>query len=115
VIGGAGGNQDGTTGSGVLGTGSSGTTQPSGGGGGGYYGGAAGSSGGGGGGGSGFTPDTTGMTNGVRSGNGQVNITYDAAAGTCSKHDDDDDDPGDHTQATAPVATALIADARFTG
>ena len=51
-----------------------------GGGGGGYYGGGGGDdscpASGGGGGGSGFTPGGTGMTNGVRSGHGQVTITY---------------------------------------
>jgi hypothetical protein len=57
-----------------------------GGGGGGYWGGGGGSlsfgggCGGGGGGGSGFTPLGTGMTNAVRSGNGQVVITYNLAA-----------------------------------
>jgi len=84
--GGAGGNQSGTTGSGSAVGGTAGNR--GGGGGGGYFGGAGatttpggtttcGSLGfGGGGGGSGHTPSGTGMTNGVRSGNGQVTITY---------------------------------------
>jgi hypothetical protein len=74
--GGTGGNQDGSSGSGTLGTGGSGTGG-GGGGGGGYYGGGGGFGGvGGGGGGSGKTPDGTGMTNGYRTGDGQVTITY---------------------------------------
>ncbi len=86
--GGAGGNQDGTSGSTTAGNGSEGGAGSNGGGGGGgggggYYGGAGGgggvtSPGGGasGGGGSGFTPDGLGMTNGFRTGNGVVIITY---------------------------------------
>ena len=82
--GGAGGNQDGTSGSGQLGTGSNGVNSAStvfngvgaGGGGGGYYGGAGGSPGTGGGGGSGFGPAGTVFETGVRSGDGQVLLTY---------------------------------------
>jgi hypothetical protein len=71
LTGGAGGFNGGATG---------GPPTGGGGGGGGYYGGGGGdtscAAGGGAGGGSGFTPFGTGMTNGVRSGNGQVTITY---------------------------------------
>ncbi len=80
--GGAGGNQDGTTGSGVLGFGSDGgpfvfPNAAGGGGGGGYYGGAGGATGGyGGGGGSGFGPSDTDFETAVRQGNGLVTITY---------------------------------------
>ncbi len=80
--GGAGGNQDGTSGSGVLGSGSDGGPfenglAPGGGGGGGYYGGAGGETNGyGGGGGSGFGPSDTDFETGVRAGNGLVTITY---------------------------------------
>ena len=82
--GGVGGNQDGTSGSGQLGTGSNGINSTSnvfngvgaGGGGGGYYGGAGGSPGTGGGGGSGFGPAGTVFESGVRSGDGQVLLTY---------------------------------------
>lgn len=82
--GGAGGNQDGTSGSGQLGTGSNGANSTSnvfngvgaGGGGGGYYGGAGGSPGTGGGGGSGFGPTGTVFQTGVRTGNGQILLTY---------------------------------------
>lgn len=83
--GGAGGNQDGTTGSGQLGQGSNGADNTiywffsgvgSGGGGGGYYGGAGGSAGTGGGGGSGFGPAGTVFATGVRTGNGQVVVSY---------------------------------------
>lgn len=82
--GGAGGNQDGTTGSGQLGLGSNGADNTSGtfngvgsgGGGGGYYGGAGGSPGTGGGGGGGFGPAGTVFATGVRAGDGQVLVTY---------------------------------------
>ncbi len=85
--GGAGGTGGGSAGSpGVAGTGGNGGAgggdHDGGGGGGGLFGGGGGASGisifdgGGGGGGSGFTPDGAGMTNGVRSGNGQVTLTY---------------------------------------
>jgi hypothetical protein len=77
----------GTSGSGGNGAfdGGAGDQYGGGGGGGGYFGGggggSAGSAGaGGGGGGSGFTPDGTGMTNGVRSGNGIVHIHYEPEA-----------------------------------
>lgn len=54
-------------------------------------------------GGSGFTPDGTGMTNGVHTGNGEVTITFDPANGGCPA-------PGD-ADAAAPVNAAP----RFTG
>lgn len=83
---GAGGNQDGSSGSGQLGEGSQAGTisdgvnpgYDGGGGGGGYYGGDGGY-GASGGGGSGFTADGTGMTTGVRDGTGVVIITYTVA------------------------------------
>jgi hypothetical protein len=102
------GGQGGTQmGPGMGGTGNSSTSggnggQPNGGtggdsllggagGGGGFFGGgggsaaigATGASGGGGGGGSGFTPNGTGLVQGVQTGNGQVTITFDPAAGGC--------------------------------
>ncbi|MGN6358970.1 MAG: glycine-rich protein [Thermomicrobiales bacterium] len=84
LSGGAGGNQDGTTGSGQLGLGSAGVDNTSGtfngvgagGGGGGYFGGAGGPAGTGGGGGSGFGPAGTVFAPGVRTGDGQVVVTY---------------------------------------
>ena len=73
---GAGGNQDGTAGSGQLGIG--GASQPSGGGGGGgYYGGGGGTIAGGGGG-SGFGPNGTTFQTGVRSGDGVITVSYSA-------------------------------------
>ncbi len=75
---GSGGTQDATSGSGVPGVGSDAAPAPqvsAGGGGGGFYGGGGGQQGGGGGG-SGFTADGSGMTNGFRSGDGIVTITY---------------------------------------
>ncbi len=76
----------GAGGTGVAGTGGDGgdslPAHGGGGGGGGLFGGGGGAGGsaigegGGGGGGSGFTPGGTGMTNGVRSGPGQVTLTY---------------------------------------
>ena len=79
---GEGGGNPGVTGTGGDG-GDSGPGHSGGGGGGGLFGGGGGAGGiqsvfdgGGGGGGSGFTPDGSGMTNGVRAGNGQVAITY---------------------------------------
>jgi hypothetical protein len=74
-----GGNQTGTTGSGVLGVGGSGGN--GGGGGGGYWGGASATMGAaGGGGGSGFGPTGVAFTTGYRAGNGQVVITYTVSA-----------------------------------
>jgi hypothetical protein len=72
--GGAGGTQNSGSGSGVLGAGGTGN---GGGGGGGYWGGAGSEMGaGGGGGGSGFGPDGVSFTTGVRTGDGQVTISY---------------------------------------
>ena len=78
----AGGNQDGSRGSGQLGVGSAGGGGflGGGGGGGGYYGGAGGTGGPhetsfGGGGGSGFGPSGVTFETGVRDGNGQVMVT----------------------------------------
>ena len=88
----AGGVATGNGGDGALGIGGDGgddTTISGGGGGGGYFGGAGGSAdpstadAGGGGGGSGSGPAGTTFETGVRSGDGLVEITYDAAAGTC--------------------------------
>src|SRR6266511_2500053 len=84
---GGGGGGAGTSGTGGAGADQSGlpAAHSGGGGGGGLFGGGGGSgapaetAGGAGGGGSGFTPTGTGMTNGVRAGNGQVVITYDLA------------------------------------
>jgi hypothetical protein len=59
--------------------------------------------GGGGGGGSGFTPDGSGMQTGVRTGDGEVTITFDPDAGTCAA-------------AGAPAAVEpVVATPRFTG
>jgi hypothetical protein len=102
---GAGGDQDGSSGSGAAGSGSAGMSdgQSNGGGGGGYFGGAGGGSvtaqGCGGGGGSGYfspTATTGGMlTNGVRTGDGIVTISYTLPASTSS------------TVAAAPTATVF--------
>jgi hypothetical protein len=79
---GGGAGASGTGGAGGDFSGGGGGTHSGGGGGGGLFGGGGGSgsasffAGGGGGGGSGFTPAGTGLTAGVRSGNGQVTISY---------------------------------------
>ena len=79
--GGTGGNEDGTSGSGMLGVGSAGadvgmTGGGGGGGGGGYYGGAGGADQRDGGGGSGFGPMGVVFETGVREGNGLITVTY---------------------------------------
>jgi len=95
---------------GTGGNGASGAVFSGGGGGGGLHGGGGASAwsggqsggGGGGGGGSGFTPDATGLTAGFQTGDGQVLITADPAAGTCPT-------------TTVPATPASSTVARFTG
>jgi hypothetical protein len=83
-----------------------------GGGGGGLHGGGGGGGdrpAGGGGGGSGFTPDGTGLTVGGRTGDGEVTITFDPAAGGCPP-------PGPEPGPGQPgAAVPVTAAARFTG
>ena len=122
--GGAGQNSDTTTtatpggpGSGGAGAGASPYNGGGGGGGGGLFGGGGGGAvepgqgaAGGGGGGSGFTPDGSGMTNGVREGDGEVTISY-----TPSPDCDDKDHEPTTTTTPTPAAQPVAVEPTFTG
>ncbi len=103
-----------TDGLGIGGTGGFGNgsgQEAGGGGGGGFHGGGGGGgddTGGGGGGGSGFTPDGAGLIVGGHTGDGEVTITFDPAAGTCPA-------PAPGQPGAPGAAVAVTAAPLFTG